>query len=229
MPRPRPVWTPGPRASRPGGGEAEDEVRGQGPPGPASLRRVLGDRGLGHPGPWFRLGLRLEGPASAPNPFLVVAHVPLAGPGRRSEGEPSDLAAELEHGGLIDLETVRRIACDATVVVAVDDAVGPHHVRGPGQALPDRGPTARGDPPGPALPVPGLCERHLRRRAPRRALEPRWRDRPRQSGPSVQAPPRGGAPQRLVHDGQPQSRSSRIENPERPGHASRALRCSGPG
>ena len=39
-------------------------------------------------------------------------------------GDKSELAGELEHGGLIDLETVQRIACDATVVVAVDDAVG---------------------------------------------------------------------------------------------------------
>jgi hypothetical protein len=38
--------------------------------------------------------------------------------------EPSELAAELEHHGLIDVETVQRIACDATVVVAVDDTLG---------------------------------------------------------------------------------------------------------
>ena len=65
------------------------------------------------------------GPANepAPGPFLVVAHVPL-GDLVGESGEPSELAGELEHGGLIDLETVRRIACDATVVVAVDDAVG---------------------------------------------------------------------------------------------------------
>ena len=31
---------------------------------------------------------------------------------------------ELEHHGLIDVQTVQRIACDATVVVAVDDEVG---------------------------------------------------------------------------------------------------------
>ena len=39
-------------------------------------------------------------------------------------GEKSELAAELEHHGLIDVETVQRIACDATVVVAVDDQLG---------------------------------------------------------------------------------------------------------
>ncbi len=136
----------------------------------------------------------------------------------RDQVEPGELAAELEHGGLIDLETVRRIACDATVVVAVDDDVGPHHVRGAGQALPDRGPATRGDPPGPSVPVLGLCERDLRGRAPRRALEPRWRDRPRQSGPSLQTPPRGGAPQRLVHDGEPQSGAADRES-RGPGHA----------
>ncbi|HEY5386035.1 MAG TPA: DUF222 domain-containing protein [Acidimicrobiales bacterium] len=58
-----------------------------------------------------------------PKPFLVVAHVPLEDLVTES-GEKSELAAELEHGGLIDIETVQRIACDAAVVVAVDDAAG---------------------------------------------------------------------------------------------------------
>jgi hypothetical protein len=34
------------------------------------------------------------------------------------------LAGELEHDGLIDTDTVRRIACDATMAVAVDDKAG---------------------------------------------------------------------------------------------------------
>ena len=62
-------------------------------------------------------------PPSTPNPFLVVAHVPLADLVDEA-GDKSELAAELEHHGLIDLETVQRIACDATVVVAVDDELG---------------------------------------------------------------------------------------------------------
>ena len=62
-------------------------------------------------------------PATAPNPFFVVAHVPLEALVQES-GETSELAAELEHHGLIDVETVQRIACDATVVVAVDDQAG---------------------------------------------------------------------------------------------------------
>jgi hypothetical protein len=60
---------------------------------------------------------------SAPKPFFVVAHVPLADLVDET-GDKSELAGELEHHGLIDLETVQRIACDATVVVAVDDALG---------------------------------------------------------------------------------------------------------
>jgi hypothetical protein len=59
----------------------------------------------------------------APNPFFVVAHVPLENLVNGS-GDKSELAAELEHHGLIDVETVQRIACDATVVVAVDDKLG---------------------------------------------------------------------------------------------------------
>ena len=63
------------------------------------------------------------GPASTASPYVVVAHVPLAALVEDS-GEQSTLAGELEHGGLIDAETVQRIACDATIVVAVDDDVG---------------------------------------------------------------------------------------------------------
>jgi hypothetical protein len=61
--------------------------------------------------------------AMAPKPFLVVAHVPLKDLVDAS-GDKSELAAELEHQGLIDVETVQRIACDATVVVAVDNSLG---------------------------------------------------------------------------------------------------------
>ena len=39
-------------------------------------------------------------------------------------GAASELAGELEHDGLIDRATVQRIACDATMAVAVDDDVG---------------------------------------------------------------------------------------------------------
>ncbi len=55
-----------------------------------------------------------------PSPHVVVAHVPLA----TLVDEASELAGELERDGLISGETVRRIACDATIVVALDDDVG---------------------------------------------------------------------------------------------------------
>jgi hypothetical protein len=55
--------------------------------------------------------------------FFVVAHVPLAALVDDS-GTTTGLAGELEGHGLIDCETVRRIACDATFAVAVDDDVG---------------------------------------------------------------------------------------------------------
>jgi Domain of unknown function (DUF222)/HNH endonuclease len=60
---------------------------------------------------------------SSPSPFFVVAHVPLEDLVDEA-GDKSELAAELEHHGLIDVETVQRIACDAAVVVAVDDSLG---------------------------------------------------------------------------------------------------------
>jgi Domain of unknown function (DUF222)/HNH endonuclease len=61
--------------------------------------------------------------ATMRNPFFVVAHVPLAALVHGSD-ESEALAGELEHDGLIDTETVQKIACDATVAVAVDDDVG---------------------------------------------------------------------------------------------------------
>jgi hypothetical protein len=59
-------------------------------------------------------------PAPAPSRYVVVAHVPLA----TLTDEACDLAGELEHHGLIDAEVVRRLACDASLVVALDDDVG---------------------------------------------------------------------------------------------------------
>jgi hypothetical protein len=57
------------------------------------------------------------------SPFFVVAHVPLDSLADAS-GQSSALAGELDRVGLIDLETVQRIACDATIAIAVDDDVG---------------------------------------------------------------------------------------------------------
>jgi len=73
------------------------------------------------------IGSAVPGPngqgAATASPYVVVAHVPLAALVEES-GELSNLAGELVPGGLIDGETVQRIACDATVVVAVDDEAG---------------------------------------------------------------------------------------------------------
>jgi hypothetical protein len=60
---------------------------------------------------------------SAGSPYVVVVHAPLKALVHPS-GASSDLAGELERDGLIDSETVQRIACDATIAVAVDDDVG---------------------------------------------------------------------------------------------------------
>jgi hypothetical protein len=58
------------------------------------------------------------------SPFFVLAHVPLAALVDDSGEATTGLAGELEGHGLIDCETVQRIACDATIAVAVDDDVG---------------------------------------------------------------------------------------------------------
>jgi hypothetical protein len=53
-------------------------------------------------------------------PYTVVAHVPL----ETLLDETSELCGELEREGLISADTVRRVACDATVILAVDDNRG---------------------------------------------------------------------------------------------------------
>jgi hypothetical protein len=72
-----------------------------------------------------------------PSPYLVVAHVPLV----TLTDEASDLAGELEHRGLVDAVVARRLACDATLVVALDDDVG--HTMYEGRARRDPTPTQR--------------------------------------------------------------------------------------
>ena len=67
--------------------------------------------------------VRSSGGSASASPYLVVAHVPLDALIDES-GETSDLAGELETDDLISCETVRRIACDATIAIAVDDDVG---------------------------------------------------------------------------------------------------------
>jgi hypothetical protein len=86
-----------------------------------------------------RRGSAAEAPSGdevAPSPYLVVAHVPLA-----TLSEDSELAGELEHRGMIDAVVARRLACDATVVVALDDDVG--HTMYEGRARRDPTPTQR--------------------------------------------------------------------------------------
>jgi hypothetical protein len=93
---------------------------------PLDQRRCDGFMGIvdaATPGAGSGAGGASSDSATAPNPFFVVAHVPLDALVEES-GETSELAGELEHHGLIDVETVQRIACDSTVVVAVDDQAG---------------------------------------------------------------------------------------------------------
>jgi hypothetical protein len=52
------------------------------------------------------------------------------------DDECSKLAGELERGGLLSAETLRRLACDATLVIAVDDDVGHTMYEGRQRRLP---------------------------------------------------------------------------------------------
>jgi Domain of unknown function (DUF222)/HNH endonuclease len=57
------------------------------------------------------------------SPYFVVVHAPLDAL-VEEEGEATELAGELERDGLISVETVQQIACDATIAIGVDDDVG---------------------------------------------------------------------------------------------------------
>ncbi len=59
-------------------------------------------------------------PQNADSRYTVVVHAPL----EVLLEDDSELAGELERHGLISADTVRRVACDATVILAVDDDVG---------------------------------------------------------------------------------------------------------
>jgi Domain of unknown function (DUF222)/HNH endonuclease len=68
-----------------------------------------------------RMGTRAR--AASSRSYLVVAHTPVTAL-LDEENEPSTLCASLESNGLISVDTLRRVACDATIVIAVDDDVG---------------------------------------------------------------------------------------------------------
>jgi hypothetical protein len=59
-------------------------------------------------------------PPNTDSRYMVVVHAPL----EVVLDDESELPGELERYGLISADTVRRVACDATVILAVDDDVG---------------------------------------------------------------------------------------------------------
>jgi len=59
-------------------------------------------------------------PRSADSRYTVVVHAPLD----VLVDDHCELAGELERHGLISADTVRRVACDATVILAADDDAG---------------------------------------------------------------------------------------------------------
>jgi hypothetical protein len=66
---------------------------------------------------------RTEGGVLSFSPYFAVLHAPLQAL-LDPEGTPTDVAGDLEQGGLLSLETVRRLLCDCTFVIAVDDDSG---------------------------------------------------------------------------------------------------------
>ena len=94
------------------GSGQRDPLRRRDSVGPALLRRLHGEDPL-----------VVGRPDTTASPYFVVVHAPLAAL-IDDAGESTALAGELEHHGLIDCDMVQRIACDATIAVAIDDDVG---------------------------------------------------------------------------------------------------------
>jgi hypothetical protein len=95
--------------------------------------------------------IRGGGSGTESSPYFVVVHVPAAAL-VDDAGEASDLAGDLERGGLLNVETVRRVVCDATITLAVDDDLG--HTMYEGRA--------RRDPTGPQHREVRRRDRHCR-------------------------------------------------------------------
>ncbi len=186
---------------------------------PLDQRRCDGFMGIvdsATPGGGSGAGGASSDPATAPNPFFVVAHVPLESLVEES-GETSELAGELEHHGLIDVETVQRIACDATMVVAVDDQAGHTMYEGRARRFPSgaqRREIIRRDR---HCRYPGCTNVDLCQRPPHRPVETRRWHRPAQPGPVVPPSPWGGAPKRMVPLGRRQS-GAQHQDPHRSSH-----------
>ena len=69
--------------------------------------------------------------------YTIVVHTPL----ETLLDESSELCGELERGGLISGDVVRRLACDASLIIAVDDDAG--HTMYEGRQTRDATPTQR--------------------------------------------------------------------------------------
>jgi uncharacterized protein DUF222 len=90
----------------------EARVKGMGSDGETPLDQRLADALVSL--------LRSGGGASSSRVPFVVAHVPF----EAWHDPDSELPGELERGGLISADVVRRLLCDADVVVALDDEEG---------------------------------------------------------------------------------------------------------
>ena len=107
-------------------GHTTDEVAARPPhPRPGVERTEVGNRDN-----------RFEQGALLPlSPYFAVLHAPLQAL-IDPDGVPTGLAGDLEQGGLISLETVSRLLCDSTFVIAVDDDAGHTMYEGRQRRLP---------------------------------------------------------------------------------------------
>ena len=157
----------------------------------------------------------LEGPSGdGASPYVVVAHAPLDAL-VHDPGEESTLAGELEHARSIDAQTLRRIACDATVVIALDDGVGHTMYEGRARRFPSdpqrqRSSGGTDSVASRVVPTPPSATSTTSFRGNPVGGQI-WTIRP------SSASPRRGAPKGLDHDGRRQRRAH-LRRPERPGH-----------
>ena len=151
-------------------------------------------------------------PGQGSTDYTMLAHVPL----EVLTDPTSTLCGELDHAGLISAPTVRELLCDATLIIAADDDMG--HTMYEGRAFRLATDTQRRElgPPRPALPVPGVYQRALRRSTPPRGMDPRRQDGPAEPGSPLRIPP-SPAPLEAVDPDRQRQRGDPLCRTRRPG------------
>ncbi len=130
------------------------------------------------------------------SPYFAVLHAPLPDL-IDPKGTPTNVAGDLEQGGLLSLETVRRLLCDCTFVDRGGRRFRTHDVRGADTSWPHRGPAAGDLAAGSMLSVPRLSEQNLHPTASPQLVDQRRDHGPAEPRLALQLPSQSRPSQRM--------------------------------